>query len=539
MAFNFMNALNSQALEPEYNQSITEKGAVGFRTTGDQLLDMNFKISSYRAMTYPEFASAIDDDIGKFVSKLTPDNFKEEFTLLIKWIFYVRDCRGGLGERRMFRKCIYSLIGHLENMMELGAFSDLISSIDLESFVEMIPEYGRWDDLISLIGVVYDTPGASPFAVELANAGLRIIKRTLDKDLHSDHPSLLAKWMPSENASSAATQRRARLMIKELFVTPKHYRRMLTQLRAKIKIVETQMSENKWDEISYESVPSKANLKYSNAFMRHDTDRRTKYIYNLSQGSAKVNAKVLAPYEIIYRVSRDLVNQDLYEAMWNELLNTHAQSDKRAIVVADQSGSMSWSTIDPKSNVTPSDVAQSLAIYLSDRLTGEFHNRFISFGSQPSIVDLNNLSLRIKVNMIKRYDSCGSTDIKKVFDLIRETGVKYHISQEDMPDSVVILSDMEFDSYHGPLTDCDEPLMRIIESEYKDAGYEMPEVIYWNLGSRTQTIPEIRGHIKLISGFSANLYEMVVDGEIDMKKSLMKILNGPRYDKISVDTLFI
>lgn len=418
-------------------------------------------------------------------------------------------------------------------------FYELINSIDLESFVELIPEYGRWDDLISLIGVIYDTPGASPFAVKLAEAGMRIIKLTLNKDLHSDHPSLLAKWMPSENASSAATQRRARLMIKELHVTPKHYRRILTQLRAKIKIVETQMSENKWDTIDYESVPSKANLKYSEAFLRHDTDRRTEYILNLSKGSAKINAKVLSPYEIIYKVARDLVDHNLSEAMWNELLSTHAQSDKKAIVVADQSGSMSWTTIDPKSSVTPSDVAQSLAIYLSDRLTGEFHNKIISFGSQPSIVDLNNLPLCIKVNTIRRYNSCTSTDVKKVFDLIRETGVKYHISQEDMPDSVVILSDMEFDSYHSPLTDCDEPLMRVIESEYKDAGYKMPEVIYWNLGSRTQTIPEIRGNIKLISGFSANLYEMIVDGEIDMKKSLMKILNGPRYGKISADTLFI
>lgn len=242
MAFNFMDSLSNQALEPEYNQSVTENGAVGFRTTGDILLDMNFKISTYRSLSDLNLQYTLDQDLSALINSVpfTEDNLK----LILKWIFYVRDVRGGLGERKVFRVLLDRLLNGIE-----------ISGINLYQLFKLVAEYGRWDDLIDWI---YRQVENNPkYAGCYIGEALQVIKDQLHSDIADSHPSLLAKWLPSENASSKLTRKKAKMMRSLLNMSPKSYRTTLSTLRKRIKIVESQMSQNEWSSIDYNTTTTR------------------------------------------------------------------------------------------------------------------------------------------------------------------------------------------------------------------------------------------------------------------------------------------
>ena len=403
----------------------------------------------------------------------------------------------------------------------------------------MVAEYGRYDDLLCLL----DTG--------LVSEVYPLIEEQLNRDLKSmkdGQPiSLLAKWLPSPGASSATTKHYAKQIQKMLGATERQYRKMLSKLRGYLDVVEKKMSAKQWDEIKYEAVPSRANLIYNKAFLRNDEDRRRAYLESLAKGETKINAGTLFPHEIVHKYGNSGWNaiteyNETLEQLWKALPDT-VNGNGNTIVVADGSGSMKCN-VDPHSSVTALDVANALAIYFAEHSSGQFKDKYITFSTRPRLVDFSKAkNLREKLLIAKQYNEMGSTNIEAVFNLILTTAVNNRMRQEDMPQNVLIISDMEFDSCAtcGSQTGYwsrkrpDSRLFNVIRQKYEAAGYKLPRLVFWNVNSRTGTIPVKENDlgVALVSGFSQNVASMVMSGKLDPYECLMETLNSKRYDPIA------
>lgn len=484
---NFMEALeNSQ-------ESITENGAIGFKTTGHKLVDLNFAIPSFRAK--------IDKDLFE-------QALKQDEKLTLKWLLYLRDIRKGVGERSSFRSFIKYLV----------QINHQLAKKFLE--VVLIEEYGRWDDYVALLDIKDE---------EI----VRIIGRKLKAQLLFDMAdmnqgksiSLLAKWLPSENASSTKTKKRARKMMDILRISSKDYRKCLSQLRKYLNVVEVKMSANEWNSIDYNTVPSKANLIYRDAFYRHDKDRRLEYINSLQKGEAKINAQAMFLHDIVSHYNLDGNIDNTLEAMWQaqEKLNGFGNT----LVVRDGSGSMLCSL--DKTTVTILDVANAITLYCAENNEGAFKDKFITFSRKAKLVDLSNKhTLLAKLRKLSTEDECTNTSIGSVFSLILRTMKENNLPQEDMPQTILIVSDMEFDPISMNWSD---KIFKVIKDKFSEAGYQLPKLVFWNIASRTNTIPitQNKNGVILVSGFSRNLMEMVMSSELDSYKALIQVLNTSRY----------
>ena len=500
----FQDRLNQQS---DPNICITENGTAGFRTSGKTLLDLNYRAASLRNATEEEIIS------------LFTKAFDENRLHAIKWLFYTRDCREGLGERRLFRIISKHLCEKEPDTMR--------------NLLLYIPFYGRWDDLWELL----DTP--------LEPTVVRIIKSELaqtENRLAAGEPiSLLGKWLPSANASSPKTKRLAHRIRGWLNMSEKEYRKLLSTLRAHLRIVERDMSANKWGDIDYEAVPSKANLLYSGAFMRHDEERRRNFLSSLERGEAKINSSVLYPHDIVHRYIDDSMygnetkpyDQTL-EGLWKNLPNI-ANGAGNTIVVADGSGSM-MSTISG-TNVSALSIASALAIYFAERSEGQFKDKYITFSTRPHLVDLSHCAtLRDKIEKALQHDEVADTNIEAVFDLVLNTAISNGMSQSELPQNILIISDMEFNgcAVAGESKSLNARLFDEISARYTEAGYKLPRLIFWNVGSRTHTVPLVENELgtALVSGFSTNIFKMVLSGELDAYQCLIEQLMGERYTPI-------
>lgn len=484
----------------DFNESVTENGAVGYRTSGKNLLDINFAVSSLRNQTPDQIKT-------KFVKA-----FYEDKLLAVKWLFYAGDVRGGLGERRLFR------IG-----MEYLAINERDIAVKL---LPLIPEYTRWDNLVVLL----DT--------SLCDDIVAIIKQQLNSDMvnmsNKKPISLCAKWMPSANASSAETCRLAKLLISKIGISERQYRKMLTALRAYTNIVETKMSNREWSAIDYAAVPSRANLIYNNAFLRNDEQRRREYLAKLQKGETKINAGVLFPHDIVHRYTNGGwgVSVKAYDAALEEMwkaLPDYVKESGNTICVSDGSGSMT-STIGGTS-VSALVVSHSLAIYFAERCSGQFKDTYITFSSCPELVNLRGKkTLRDKIATALTHDDCSNTNIERVFDLILKTAINGHMSQKDIPKNILILSDMEFDTATSGQR-VNDKLFSVIAQKYAAHGYKLPRLVFWNLMSRTGTIPVKENDlgVALVSGFSPAVMRMVLSNSVDPFQCLLEQLNSERY----------
>lgn len=501
----FMKAVSKELINGSENLSTTENGALGYKSSGKALVDLNFKVSSLRNKT--------DKKIIEEFEKA----FFENKELALKWLFYTRDIRGGLGERKIFRVITKWLADN---------YPDTIKNI-----LYLIPEYGRWDDLIDVL--------TSTSNKEIFDIASNIIRNQLKNDIvdmsKDKSISLLAKWMPSVNASSSDTIKKAKKMLKILGLTEREYRKTLSKLRKYIDVVEVKMSSNKWYKINYEAVPSKANLIYKNAFIKHDEDRRLDYLDNLVCGKAKINSTTLYPHDIVSKYTFDNYHcrtkkfDVTLEELWKALPD---KTIENTLVVADGSGSM-YTAI--SGNTTAEDVCCALAIYFSEHSKGGFNNKFITFGNKPRLVDISNAeSLKEKIDITLSNTDCSNTNIARTFKLILDTALSNHMTQEEMPKNVLIISDMEFDVGCNYNT----TLFNEISQEFIEHGYKLPRLVFWNVNSRTGTIPvkENELGVALVSGFSTNIVDMVMSSELDPYKCLLKVLLSKRYELIKLET---
>ena len=514
----FENALKS-TLNDEV--SVTENGAAGFKTSGSKLLDINFAVSSLRSMSEKDVAA-------KFANA-----FYENPLLAVKWMFMLRDIRGnGMGERRSFRICFNWLANTRPEVAK--------------KLVKLVADYGRFDDLFVLFGTSLEKDVIdyidNQWSDDLA-------------DMKEGNPvSLLAKWMPSINTSSAETVAKARKIAAALNLSEKQYRKSLAKLRAYLKVIEVKMSAKQWNEIDYEAVPSKANIKYNAAFLRNDETRRRAFLGALEKGEAKINSSANFPCDIVHSYCKDgcygwrqsRVTKDLaLEALWNALPDyTKGLNTSSTIVVADGSGSMT-STVSVGTRMNALEVANSLAIYFAEKLEGVFKNKYITFSERPQYVDFTMAnSLAEKLNISFQHAECANTNVEAVFDLLLESAVRNNLKQEDIPANVLIVSDMEFDqgtSWGGRNCYWDHSysakrnsLFESIKRKWQNAGYKLPRLVYWNVCSRTGTIPLQQNDlgVALVSGFSPAIAQMVFSAKLDPYEILVDALNAPRYKAI-------
>lgn len=464
----------------------TENGAFTNVSTGDAVTNLFFVAGATRSRTDAQ----ILDDV-KAAWAVNPE-------LTMRLLFWARDVLQGAGERRFFRVALKGLAQ--ENAERIAPV------------VKLVPEYGRWDDLLTLFGTGLEDPA------------LATIRAGLDAK-----NGLAAKWLPRQGADAARI--RKALGLKE----PKAFRRLLVELS---KTVEQQMSANEWGDINYSHVPSIAAKKYRKAFLKHDETRYKEYILDVAtrpESGAKVNAKAIFPHDVVKAALKDDNSKEetmLLDAQWKALPDFLAGSDgkaRRILPVVDVSGSM-FLALSPR----PIEVSVSLGIYVAERNTGLFMDHFVTFSGNPELVKLRGSNIRERVQMLSKADWGMNTDLNKVFKLILRQAKQHDVPQAEMPQVVLIMSDMEFDAASGGQTPFEE-----IQSDYNRAGYAMPKVVFWNLAARSKAgnFPVIRTepHTALISGFSPSILKPLLAGEIPSPYDVMlEVLNAERYRQVKL-----
>ena len=494
-----MNAIEKKVNE---RKSFTENGALAYETAGKAILDFNFALAGYRG-------EEVDTTMKDFAKVF----YSEGAEAAIRYLFYVGDIREGAGERKAFRAGLRWLAKNQPEMCK--------------AVIPLVAEYNRFDSLLPLL----DT--------DLRKDVSQYLREVLEEDMEkceAGQPvSLLAKWLPSANASSEKTKRCAKILYNDWGLTERAYRKTLSTLRRYLDVVEVKMSAKQWGEIKYENVPSKANLIYNSAFLRNDEERRRKYLESLKKGETKINAGVLQPHEIVasyfnksYWIGGIRDYDETLEQLWKNLPNKTVDN---VLVIRDGSGSME-STISGKT--TCLDVATALAIYMSERNTGEWKDKFITFSSNPEVVNLSKCkTLRDKIEYCSTFDDWSNTNIYKTMMLILEAAVANNIPQEDMPSLVCILSDLQFD---GRRFNLNKTLFEDIIDEFNRHGYKMPRICFWNINDRGEkTVPLQQNEMGLIlcSGFSVQIMNMFLSNKLDPYEVLMEQVNSPRYDAVA------
>jgi hypothetical protein len=476
------------------------------------------------------------EDITTFLNALNEDK-----VTAIKWLFYLRDVREGLGERDSFVNLFMTLYSYdREVAMKV---------------LPLVPEFGRWKDVVDLLDKTSEGSDLSTSIYEL-------IGKQLNEDLlnmkDGKSVSLLAKWLPSINASKKSRKVAIRIaQSMELYNAV--YRKMLSALRKYIDVTEVKTCSDRWNEIDYNKVSSNANARYVKAFMKHDPERRKEYLDALMNpmpvaSSAVMHATNLYPHEVYakynlngrarsfdawYRNPEAVADPGI-EALWENLKDIPTMGN--TMVVCDGSGSMEQRI--NGSSIMAIDVSRALSIFFSERNTGEYKDKVIEFSAHPKYIDLSGCkTLADKYNTMCKYTDCSNTNLQAVFDLLLATAIQNKIPQSDIPQRILIVSDMEFDNaceYKGYYGEHDmlmrkyQTLFESIKQRWIAAGYTMPEIVFWNVNSRTKTLPVSSNEagVVLVAGFSVNNVKMILSGEMNPWTALKSVLDSDRYSVI-------
>lgn len=486
-------------LKEENNKTYTENGALTYGTSLSDCLDLFATIGALRNADEEEI-------IKRFVRA-----YAEDPDMAMKTLFFARDIRGGLGERRVFR----AILGWL-------AVNEAKS---VRRNLEFIAEYGRFDDLLALIG----TPCEKDM-MDLAKAQLR---KDMDAMEAGKEVSLLAKWLPSVNASNKETVKNAKRIAKAVGMSDAEYRKNLSALRGYIKIIENNLREKDYS-FDYEKQPSKALYKYRQAFCRNDADRYQAFLDKAQVNPSVMHTGTLTPYDVIAPIinridSRKGFTEDERKSMdvtWNSLEDfTGAEN---ALAVVDGSGSMYWNGL----RYLPAAVAQSLGIYFAEHNKGAFHNHFITFSANPRLVEIKGRDIADKVKYCMSYNECANTNIERTFKLILNTAVKNEMSQEDIPEKLYIISDMEFDccADGSKMTNFEHAKV-----EFEKHGFTLPQIVFWNVSSRNDQQPVTKNEqgVALVSGCSPQIFSMLSMDILNPMDFMLEVLNSKRYEQIA------
>lgn len=476
------------------NVTRTENGALAHANTNNAILDFFY------------YGATLRRDTNR-AKALFEKAFYMDPNTALRILFYIRDVRGGQGEREVFRKCLMWLADE--------------HPVWVVSNWKLIPEYGRWDDLIILMDV----------STKWADAVCKILWDQLAEDTHNmlyNKPiSLLAKWMPSENASNHATKAKAKNFCHIMNIAPKQYRKGLVELRKYITLVENNLRIKDYASIKYDTVPGKALMKYRKAFFRNDEDKFTAHMEAAKKGLTKVNSGTLYPYEIVekYNYGYYFSPRGGYEeipeleAMWKNLPDY--VDDINGLVVADTSGSMSG---------RPMAVSLSLAMYIAERNKNTtFKDHFITFDYKPTLQKLEGDSLQKRMRSIRSINAMN-TNLQAVFDLVLDRAKACNVPQEEMPKVLIIISDMQFDQAcsRNQYTN-----LEVIRKRYASNGYEMPKLVFWNVRASDNVPAQFNDEgVLLLSGCNPTVLKYAISGAYNPMEMVYQITESDRYKNI-------
>lgn len=519
----FMNSLTNN------EKSYTANDGTAYRTSGSPLVDLNFSVPALRQAAV-DFYGKSKHNSHFYSTDRTMDavealrlfitSYEEDPLYTMKWLMYARHIKLGLGERDVFRMML-TKIGDLHPKMAL----QFIIGTELWN-------YGRWDDVLRIF---FDTTST------ILHDGLgELISNQFRRDVIGcslgDSISLLAKWMPSNNTSSKEKRSEAVILQSLLHLSAREYRKILSRLREYLAVVDRKASLNQWNDINYNHVPSKANLKYRNAFLKHDEERRQVYLASLEKGddSVKINANSMFLYDIVQAYVKadscwdSSLNpyDETLEQLWNAQESPKDYDD--ILVIRDGSGSMG-AKLSGNSSVTALSVADSIVLYCVQHNKNEsFKNRFITFSNRPQMIDISMCqTLRDKLRRLHRFDDYSNTDIEATFDLILDTAVKNHLPQDELPSSCLIISDMQFDQ--STAHDDNTTVIESCRQKFESLGYTMPQLIFWNVSVYAHNTIPVQMHpsgVILVSGFSKSIVDMVVSRELNPETALKAELDA-------------
>ena len=485
-----------QYLKKQANKVYTENGAVTNESAGDFCLDLFATIGAIRRESDSEILS-------RFVKAYT-----ENKDIATKILFFARDVRGGLGERRVFKVILKWLAKNEEETVKKN--------------LKHIAEYGRFDDLLVLMG--------TPCQEDM----LKFLKAQFDADVKAmeeeKEVSLLAKWLPSVNTSNKEAVLNAKKIAKAFSLSDASYRKALSALRAYIKIIENNLREKDYT-FDYEKQPSKAMFKYKKAFMRNDCKRYSRFLSKVEKGEAKLNASTIAPYELVAPFMKNYTlkvlskqEQASINATWASLPSYG--SNENAIAVIDTSGSM-YCTGKP----VAASVALSLGIYFAEHNNGYFKNHFIEFSERPQLIEIKGENFADKLRYLASFNEVANTNVEAVFDLILNAAVENDLPQSELPSKLYLISDMEFDEVvdNAELTNFENA-----KKKFEEAGYSLPYIVFWNVASRNKQQPVTKNErgVALVSGCTPKLFDMVASGKSSPLEFMMEVIKSERYAKI-------
>lgn len=491
-----MNMNFAEAAKQKGSFTRTENGAVALCTTGSKLLDLFGSVGSLRK----------EDETR--ITRLFADAYSEDALFATKIVFYARDIRGGLGERRTFRILLRYMAEYHPEVLRPN--------------LDLVGVYGRYDDLYELIG--------TPLEDDMWAA----MKKQFEEDLRNLNDdkaiSLLAKWIKTADASSEKTRKLGILTAQKLGYPVYNFKRIVRTMRKKIGVIESLMSAGRWDEIEYSAVPSRAMMIYRNAFQKHDEDRYNAFINKAVNGEEKINSATLYPYDLIEKIwnmscygANKVKDDKTVEAQWRQLPN-YVEEGTNALVIADTSGSMYG---------RPMATSVGLAIYFAERNKGAYHNMWMSFSTNPHIHVLKGETLAQKIGSIDMDDWDGNTDLKAAFNLVLNIAEKNDVPPDEMPKSLIVISDMEID-YCG---NREWTFYEKMSKKFHKAGYEIPNIIFWNVDSRQDVFhaDSKRIGVQLCSGQSTSVFKQMMScvGMTPME-AMAKVINSERYEPIKV-----
>lgn len=485
-----------QYLKEESNKVYTENGAVTNESTGDFCLDLFSTIGAIRRENDSEIES-------RFIRA-----YMENKDVATKILFFARDVRGGLGERRVFRVIFKWLANNKEETVRKN--------------LAFVAEYGRYDDVLVLMG--------TPCEKDM----LKFLKAQYEVDMKAmkekKDVSLLAKWLPSVNASNKETVFMAKKIIKYFAMNEATYRKSIARLRAYIKIIENNLREKDYT-FDYEKQPSKAMFKYRKAFIRNDEERYNAFISKVEKGEVKLNTFTLAPYELVEPFMqgcsmRKLTKQEQesINATWNSLPDYG--SEENAIAVIDTSGSMYCS-----GKPVAASVALSLGIYFAEHNKGYFKDRFIEFSARPQLIEIKGKTFVDKLRYLAAFNEVANTNIEAVFDLILKAAVKNKLPQSELPTKLYLISDMEFDMV---VDNAELSNFENAKAKFERFGYKLPNIVFWNVASRKKQQPVTKNDngVVLVSGCTPKLFSVVASGEMNPLVFMREVVESERYAKI-------
>ena len=490
-------------IKNEANHTLTENGAATYLSTGSECLDLFATIGAMR--------NASDEEIiSRFIRAYT-----ENADIAMKLLFFARDVRGGLGERRVFRVIMNWLSKN--------------EPATVEKNIKYVAEFGRYDDLLALMGTACEDRMLEHLRAQFEND-------CVDMD-EGRNISLLAKWLPSVNASNANTVRMGKKIAKVFGLSEATYRKQLSALRAYLNIIENNLREKDYN-FDYAKQPSRALFKYRQAFFRNDGERYNEFLSKVEHGEVKLNASNVCPYELVepyitdgwYGKSNSFMKEISEEekrslnATWEALPDFGG--DENAIVVVDTSGSMY-----DQANPSPAAVALSLGLYFAERNKGMYRNHFIEFSARPQLIEIKGETFADRLRYIASFNEIANTNLEAVFDLILDAAVKNNAAVAELPAKLIIVSDMEFDYCinNASLTNFENA-----KAKYEAKGYKLPEVVFWNVASRNRQQPVSKNEqgVCLVSGATPRLFEMVAGGNISPYEFMMEVVTKERYAMI-------